>query len=130
MAETSCLSLPPVRHYIQTLISTGVFRIPHARLRRVVFGGVHHLLIDIQPMNPKKPSTFLSLPAILESSEVFKRQSLACKEKRLCSVRRNANMASDVDLISMSHNGQLIEFCHALPKTESRNLIIRSKQTN
>ena len=38
-------------------------------------------------------------------------------------------MVSDVDFISMSRNGQLIGFCHALPKTESRDLIRRSKQT-
>ena len=38
-------------------------------------------------------------------------------------------MVSDVDFISMSRNGQLTEFCHALPKTESRDLIRRPKQT-
>ena len=43
--------------------------------------------------------------------------------------RRNANMASDVDLISMSRNGQLVGFCHALPKTESRDSIRHSKLT-
>ena len=38
-------------------------------------------------------------------------------------------MASDVDFISMSRNGQLLGFCHALPKTESRDFKIRrSKQ--
>ena len=41
--------------------------------------------------------------------------------------RRNVNMASDVDFISMSRNDQLIGFCHALPKTESRDSIRRSK---
>ena len=64
MAERSCVSLPTVRHYIQTLI-TGVFRsythdIKSLR-RMVVFGEVHHLLIDIQPMNPRRYSTFLFL---------------------------------------------------------------------
>ena len=29
--------------------------------------------------------------------------------------RRNVNMAADVDFISMSRNGQLTGFCHALP---------------
>ena len=41
--------------------------------------------------------------------------------------RRNVNMASDVDFISMSRNGQVIGFRHALPKTESRDSIRRSK---
>ena len=30
--------------------------------------------------------------------------------------RRNVNMASEVDFISMSRNGHLIGFCHTLPK--------------
>ena len=42
--------------------------------------------------------------------------------------RRHVNMASVVDFISMSRNGQLIRFCHALPKTESRDSIRRSKK--
>ena len=42
---------------------------------------------------------------------------------------KSVNMVSDVHFISMSRNGQLTGFCHALPKTESRDLIRRSKQT-
>ena len=34
--------------------------------------------------------------------------------------RRNVNMAADVDFISMSRNGQLIGFCHALPNFISK----------
>ena len=41
--------------------------------------------------------------------------------------RRNVNMASDVDSIPMSRNGQVIGFCHALSKTESRDSLRRSK---
>ena len=44
-----------------------------------------------------------------------------------CSLR-NVNMASDVDFISISSKGQLIGVCHALPKTEPRDLIRSSKQ--
>ena len=124
MAEKSCLSLPPVRHCIQT-ISTGVFRILHARksFRRVEFGEVHHLLIDIQPMNPRKSSTFLSLvlkPLSIKEVKPFSVSPLLVKRKAyglICS-RPNVNIAPDANFISMPRNGQLIGFCHALRKTE------------
>lgn len=76
---------PPVRCNTQT-ISTGVFRILHGR---VEFGKVHHLLIDIQPMNPRKSSTFLSLVLKQQSMKVVKPSSvspLLVLEESLCSV--------------------------------------------
>ena len=39
-------------------------------------------------------------------------------------------MASDVDFISKSRNGQLIGFCHALPKTESRDFNNKTFKAN
>ena len=69
MAEKSCLAhLAPVRCNTQTL-STGVFNPTRTiTMRRVEFGKVHHLLIDIQPMTPRKSITFLFL--------VLKQQSI------------------------------------------------------
>ena len=66
------------RHYIQTL-STGVFSILHAgqTLLRVEFGEEHLLLIDIQAMNPRKSSTFLSLFLKQQSIKVVKPSSVS-----------------------------------------------------
>ena len=94
---------------------------PINHLRRVEFGEVRHLLIDIQPMNPRKSSIFLSLVLKQQSIKVVKPSSvipLLVKGKVMSCSRRNVNMASDVDIISMSRKGQLIGFCQALPKTE------------
>ena len=99
----------------------------------VVFGEVHHLLIDIQPINPRRSSTFLFLVPNQRSIKVVRPSSvspLLVKGKAYALFSwKSVNMVSDVDFISMSRNGQLIGFCHALPKTESRDLIRRSKQT-
>ena len=120
MAERSCVSLPTVRHYIQTL-STGVFRSYTHDNHWVVFGEVHHLLIDIQPMNPRRSSTFLFLVPNQRSIKVARPSSvspLLVKGKAYVLFSwKSVNMVSDVDFISMSRNGQLIGFCHALPKT-------------
>ena len=99
----------------------------------VVFGEVHHLLIDIQPVNPRRSSTFLFLVPNQRSIKVARPSSvspLLVKGKAYVLFSwKSVNMVSDVDFISMSRNGQLTGFCHALPKTESRDLIRRSKQT-
>ena len=77
-------------------------------------------------------TTFLALVLKKQSIKVVKPSSvspLLVKRKAYVQSRsrRNVYMASDVDFISMSRNGQLIGFCHALPKTESRDSIRRSK---
>ena len=93
----------------------------------------YHLLIDIQPMNPRRSSTFLFLVPNQRSIKVVKPSSvspLLVKGKAYVLFSwKSVNMVSDVDFISMSRNGQLIGFCHALPKTESRDFIRRTKQT-
>ena len=92
----------------------------------VVFGEVHHLLIDIQPVNPRRSSTFLFLVPNQRSIKVARPSSvrpLLVKGKAdVLFSWKSVNMVSDVDFISMSRNGQLTGFCHALPKTESRDL--------
>ena len=45
--------------------------------RRVDLGEVHHLLIDIQPMNPGKSRTFLSLVLKQQSIKVVKPSSVS-----------------------------------------------------
>ena len=82
-----------------------------------VFGEVHHLLIDIQPMNPRRSSTFLFLVPNQRSIKVVRPSSvspLLVKGKAYVLFSwKSVNMVSDVDFISMSRNGQLIGFCHA-----------------
>ena len=93
--------------------------------REIGFGEVHHLLIDIQPMNPRRSSTYLFLVPNQRSIKVVRPSSvsrLLVKGKvYVVFPWKSVNMVSDVDFISMSRNGQLIGFCHALPKTESRD---------
>ena len=125
--------------YCETLHSNVKYwciQLQHTRyslLRMVVFGEVHHLLIDIQPVNPRRSSTFLFLVPNQRSIKVARPSSvspLLVKVKAYVLFSwKSVNMVSDVDFISMSRNGQLTGFCHALPKTESRDLIRRSKQT-
>ena len=44
---------------------------------KVVFGEVHHLLIGIQPMNPRRSSTFLFLVPKQRSIKVVKLSSVS-----------------------------------------------------
>ena len=139
MAEKSCLAhLAPVR--CNTHVKYWCIQNPTRTItmRSVEFGKVHHLLIDIQPMTPRKSITFLFLVLKQQSIKVWNLLASApCSQrgKLMLSTPRpccswNVNMASDVDFISLSRNGQYIGFCHALPKTESKYLIGASKLTS
>ena len=129
---------PPLSGNTQTL-STGVFRILHGRLplRRLEFGKVHHLRIDIQLMTPRKSSTFLSLVLKQQSMKVVKPSSvspLLVKRKAYAlfsspMLQLKCKYGVRCRLPSLSRNGQLIGFCHVLPKTKSTDSIRRSKQT-
>ena len=130
MAERSCVSLPTVRHYIQTLVYSGpthtIIIAAHGSVRRST--SPSHWWIREDPA-----STFLFLVPNQRSIKVVRPSSvspLLVKGKAYVLFSwKSVNMVSDVDFISMSRNGQLIGFCHALPKTESRDVIRHSKQT-
>ena len=89
----------------------------------IAAGGVRRSTSPSQPMNPRRSSTFLFLVPKQRSKKVVKPSSISpllVKGKAyVLFSSESVNMASDVDFISMSLNGQLIGFCHALPKTES-----------
>ena len=129
---------------LQTL-STGVFRILHGRLplRRLEFGKVHHLRIDIQLMTPRKSSTFLSLVLEQQSMKVVKPSSvspLLVKRKAYAlfsspMLQRKCKYGVRCRLPSLSRNGQLIGFCQVLPidrfnKTfKANNFYLRAMRT-
>ena len=83
-------------------------------------------------MNPRRCSTFLFLVPKQRSIKVVKPSSvspLLVKGKAYVLFSSKSVKWRPMSTSFLSRNGQLIGFCYALTKTESRDLIRRSKQT-